>query len=210
MSFLGIRVQPNFQSLLKKMMQRSMTGVTPADMSQTRKQAVAVAAETMGELVAFWGFKSSMGRIWTTLYLSSAPLTADELCQRTGLSSGAVSMGLADLGQWDLVARDPWAPGRKRRFQAETDVWGIIRRIFRERELRLVGRSIERFSTAIALLEQAIEEDAEDVDAIHALQRLHGLLALARTGYAMLENFAAVGRLDLFPIRGVLGGRGPE
>lgn len=173
-------------------------------MSEPRRRAVSIAAETMGDLVAFWGFKSSMGRIWTTLYLSPESMTADELAAVTGLSSGAISMGLTDLAQWDLVARDPLGSGRKRRFVAETDIWGIIRRIFRERELRLVGRSVERFQQAISLLEQALEDDPDDAQARWALGRLQGLLALARTGYSLIETFAAVGRLDLLPIRGAL------
>lgn len=173
-------------------------------MSQTRQRAVAIAAETMGDLVAFWGFKGSMGRIWTTLYLSPTSMTADELAAATGLSTGAISMGLTDLAQWDLVAKDPLGEGRKRRFVAETDIWGIIRRIFRERELRLVGRSVDRFQQAIELLNESLAENPDDAEAQWALGRLHGLLALAKTGYSLIETFAAVGRLDLLPIRGAL------
>lgn len=173
-------------------------------MSTAREQAIAIAAETMGDLITFWGFKSSMGRLWTTLYLSPHSMTADELAETTGLSAGSISMALTDLAQWDLVAKDPLAQGRRRRYVAETDIWGIIRRIFRERELRLVGRSIERFETAIGLLKQAQAEDPDDAHVAWALGRLQGLLALARTGYSLIETFAAVGRFDLLPIRGVL------
>src|SRR5690606_25114325 len=42
-----------------------------------RGRAIDLAAETMGELVSFWGFKSSLGRIWTLLYLTPEPLSAD-------------------------------------------------------------------------------------------------------------------------------------
>lgn len=173
-------------------------------MSETdpRAAAIALVAETMGELVAFWGFKGSMGKIWTTLYLAPEPLTADQIAERTGLSAGAVSMGLADLMQWDLVARDPLSAGRKRCYVAETDIWGIVRRIFRERELRLVGRAVERFGRALQLLEAA---DAADPETRFVRERVKGLLALARTGYRLVETFAAIGRLDLLPIRGVLG-----
>ena len=54
-----------------------------------RQRAVELCADTMGELIAFWGFKSSMGRIWTLLYLSEDPVPADVIAERTSLSAGA-------------------------------------------------------------------------------------------------------------------------
>lgn len=155
----------------------------------------------MGDLVDFWGFKSSTGRIWTLLYLSTAPLSADEIAERTGLSTGAVSMGLTELERWGVADRAVLPGVRKRHYRAETDIWGVVRRIFRERELRLVGKARDRFQEAIDLLE-AIEEPTEEDR--HALERLRGLLGLATLGYSMIETFAKVGTLSLEPIRGVL------
>ena len=66
---------------------------------EARRAAISLAAETMGEIIAFWGFKASMGRIWTLLYLSMDPLTADVIASETGLSSGTVSMALTELMQ---------------------------------------------------------------------------------------------------------------
>lgn len=174
---------------------------TPAE---TRQRAIDLAAETMGELIAFWGFKASMGRIWTLLYLSSSPLPADAIGERTGLSAGAVSMALAELQQWGLCERAVLPAERKRHYRAETDVWGVIRRIVRERELRLVGRSVQRFSEAVQLLEASLEEHPDDEEAAFMLARLRGLLSLARIGYQMVESFAEIGMFTLDPIRGAL------
>ena len=171
---------------------------------EARARAVGLAAETMGELVSFWGFKTSMGRIWTLLYLSSAPLPADVIAERTGLSSGAVSMALSELGQWGLVHRAATPDNRKRHYAADTDVWGIVRRIVRERELRLVGRAVERFGEAIEALEEARREHPDDEELLFMLARLRGLHDLARIGYRMVERFAEVGKLSLLPIRGRL------
>ena len=174
-------------------------------MSEKRQRAIEIAGATMGELVAFWGFKSSMGKIWTLLYLSTNPLDAEAIASRTGLSAGAVSMGLSDLQQWGIAERAVVPGARKRHYQAETDVWGIVRRIFRERELRLIGRARERFAEAIALLDEIEEPDADD---LHALKRLRGLLTLAGIGYALVEQFAKVGLFTLEPIRGALSREG--
>lgn len=174
-------------------------------MTSKRERAIAIAGATMGDLVAFWGFKSSMGKIWTLLYLSTEPLTAPDIAERTGLSAGAVSMGLNDLLQWGIAEKVVVPGARPKHYAAETDVWGIVRRIVRERELRLIGKSRERFREAIALLESI--EGADDDDRF-ALERLRGLLGLAEIGYSLVETFAKVGMLSLEPIRGALSRRG--
>lgn len=169
-----------------------------------RRRAYALAADTMSEIIAFWGFKGSMGRIWTLLYLSVEPLTADVIAEETSLSAGAVSMSLTELMMWGLVSRAPSESERKRRYVAETDIWAIIRRIFRERELRLVGRAVERFEEAVAILKKAQAENPDDIEIAHALSRLEGLLDLARIGYRLVEKLADVGQFSLAPIRGTL------
>ncbi len=178
-----------------------MTG-TPAE---ARQRAVDLAADTMGELIAFWGFKNSMGRIWTLLYLSKQPLPADTIADRTGLSAGAVSMALADLQQWGIAERAHVPGERKRHYSAETDVWGMVRRIVRERELRLVGRAVERFSEALEVLQASLEAHPEDEETAFMAKRVTGLLTLTRIGYTMVESFAEVGMFTLDPIRGALG-----
>ena len=164
------------------------------------EHATLLAADTLGELVAFWGFKPSMGKIWTVLYLSDRPLTADELARRCQLSAGSVSMALGDLLQWGIGARASVIGQRKRHYQAETDVWAIVRRIFRERELRLVQQALERFEQAQELLEQA--PDSPRVQ--HARRRLERLTHLARIGRSLVEKLADVGQVSLTPIRGAL------
>lgn len=173
------------------------------DPAIARQQAVELVADTMAELIGFWGFKASTGRIWALLYLSPDPLPADVIAQRLGLSSGAVSMGLAELGQWGIVDRAP-SSERKRLFRAETDVWGMVKRVVRERELRLVGRAVERFAEASTLLSASLVAHPGDREAAFMLERLAGLSSLATTGYRLVEMFATSGLFTLDPIRGAL------
>ncbi|MFK7928136.1 MAG: GbsR/MarR family transcriptional regulator [Myxococcota bacterium] len=174
------------------------------ELSESRARAINLVAETMGELVEFWGFKGSMGRIWSTLYLSVDPLSADQIANLTGLSTGAVSMGMHDLDQWGLIRRIPVPGERKRYYAAHTDVWEVIRRIFRERELRLIGRAVERFEEALALFEAEAKADPDDAELPFIIDRVKGLLTLAKTGYKLVERFADVGDFTLAPIRGTL------
>jgi len=46
------------------------------------------AADAVGALMEFWGFKRVMGRIWALLYLRGDELSASELCDQLSISSG--------------------------------------------------------------------------------------------------------------------------
>ncbi|MBA2321074.1 MAG: hypothetical protein H0V89_07960 [Deltaproteobacteria bacterium] len=175
-----------------------------------RQRAIDLAGETMAELIEFWGFKGSMGRIWTLLYLSPRPMPADEIKDRTGLSAGAVSMSVTEMLQWGILERAPVPEDRKKHYQAETDVWALVRRIVRERELRLVARAVQRFEAAVVTLEEALIEQPGDPELVFMLERLNNLLSLTRTGYSLVESFAAVGWFTLDPIRGLLSRLMPQ
>src|SRR5207237_2888500 len=67
--------------------------IRPADARREQEQALLhEVADAVGGLMEFWGFKRTMGRIWTTLYLSEDPLSAAALWDRLEISCGAASM----------------------------------------------------------------------------------------------------------------------
>ena len=94
-------------------------------------------ADAVGALIEGWGFKRNMGRMWAVLYLEDHPLSAADLGERLGLSTGAVSMLLTELQQWGVVKK-AWVVGERREhYEAETSIWKMVSRVFRERELQL-------------------------------------------------------------------------
>lgn len=182
-----------------------MKPATP-EVEEARARAVGIVADTVGELMRFWNFKPSMGRIWTVLYLSPEPLDAEQIEAATGLSSGNVSMTLQELLQWGVVRRVPGVGSRRRLFEAETDVWALIARVFRERELRLVERSVDQLEEALRIL----ESEGKGHDASSILQsrflvtRVTRLLDLARTGKKIVQRMSRTGAVDLTSIRDLL------
>ena len=155
-------------------------------------------AEAVGDVIGFWNFKPSMGRVWAALYLAARPLTSAEIVDQTGLSVGSVSMTLADLRKWGVV-REAGRAGGRRVFEAETDVVRMVTRVLKERELVVVRASVEKLQTAIsALNESGNGTDAQTAaDGQFAAGRAQLLLELAVSGEAMLEQFVQVGQLDL-------------
>ncbi len=184
---------------------------------RSHERAVGLVAEAIGDLMEFWSFKPSMGRVWAVLYLSQEPLSAEDICERTGLSSGSVSMTLNELRLWGVVGRSraepPRGSRRRRLYEAETDILAMVTRVFRERELKQVRRVVDNLEEAARLMDE--EGASSDPQAMlrsrFILTRVLKLLELARKGESILEHFASAGELDLKPIRNWLGPRaGPR
>ena len=161
------------------------------------------AAETVGNLMEFWGFKRPMGRIWTLLFLSPEPLSAGELGERLSMSAGAVSMALAELAKWGAVRRT-WRPGERRDFyEAEASIWKLVTKVFRERELELVREAGGTFGSAAEALVRAAKGAERDRQKRlqFARERLQKLKSWARLGEMMLSTVVSGGRLDTTAMR---------
>jgi DNA-binding transcriptional regulator GbsR (MarR family) len=161
--------------------------------------------EAMAELMSFWNFKPSMGRVWTALYLSQEPLSADALVAQKGLSVGSVSMTLSDLREWGVVAESGRIDG-KRCYVAETDIVAMVSKVFREREMVMISDAMGRFAEAIRLLDSEGRSSTpgqmmESRFVATRVQRLHGL---SRAGQRMVEQLTKMGRVDMTALRNKL------
>lgn len=165
--------------------------------------SIRIAAETIGELMEFWNFKPSMGKVWTVLYLCQDPMSAEEIVERTGLSAGSVSMTLNDLQLWGVVHRVRQDGERRRLYAAETDIWAMVTRVFKDRELKLVRRSIQSLNDALTVLEHETltSDPSVMLRGRFVATRVRQLLDLARTGERLLERLSRSGELDLNPLR---------
>jgi DNA-binding transcriptional regulator GbsR (MarR family) len=161
-----------------------------------------IVSDAIGRLMELWGFKRNLGRVWTVLYLAGGPLTAKQLRDRLQLSSGAVSMTLSELGRWG-VARKLWVQGDRRDFyEAEANIWKMVSRVIRERELTEIIQAIEAFEQALVALDDQRSDpnSAAEPGAVQRgdvqRKRIEQLLELARLGRAMLEALISSARID--------------
>jgi len=173
-------------------------------------RAEAAVSDVVGRLMEFWGFKRNMGRIWSVLYLSADPLSAEDLRGLLRLSSGAVSMTLSELSRWGVV-RKVWVQGeRKDFFVAEVQLWKMISRVFNEREKVEIVSAIEAFEGALRALER-LSPQGEEQRARVLLQkeRVQNLLDLARLGQRLLDALLSTAKLDAGPLVRFLIGAKP-
>ncbi len=160
-------------------------------------------ADAVGSLMELWGFRRQLGRVWAVLFLSERPLAAPELCERLQISTGLLSMSLAELRRWGAV-RGVAVPGdRKEHFQAETHVWRLLRRVLAERERRAVEQALAVFEEALSEVRGALQDAEPDPRraARHQVERLSQLVALTRSVRSMLRALLETARLDLGPLR---------
>lgn len=159
--------------------------------------AVLKVADAVGALIEAWGFKRNMGRMWAVLYLDDHPLNATELGERLGLSTGAVSMLLHELMEWGAVKK-AWVVGeRKEHYEAETSLWKMVSRVFRERELQWVKAAEGAFSEAQAAF---LPKSGDARDRLIA-DRVAMLVQLSGVGAHLLESILSGEAVDSLPLK---------
>ena len=167
-------------------------------------------SDVVGRLIEFWGFKRNMGRVWTVLYLSPDPLSADDLRQALGISSGAVSMTLSELARWGVV-RKVWIQGERRDFYAaEVQLWRMISRVFNEREKSEVMAAIDAFEAAMRDLDHIRKTTTDPRARARAelqYERIAQLLELARLGKRLLDGLVTTAKVDAEPLMRFLLGQ---
>jgi DNA-binding transcriptional regulator GbsR (MarR family) len=152
-----------------------------------------------------------MGRVWSVLYLSADPMSADDLREALKLSSGAVSMTLHELGRWGVV-RKVWIQGERKDFYAaEVQLWRMISRVFNERERSEILSAIDAFEEALVTLDEA-KKHATDEQARARIElqhdRISQLLKLARLGKGLIDALVSTAKIDAEPlVRFLLGAR---
>ncbi len=167
--------------------------------------AIYRACEAVGAAMEVWGFKRVLGMVWTFLYLSSKPLSAQDIRQGLGISSGLVSMVLSELARWGVVSRYPMPGERREYYVAERNIWRPISKVLRERELYQAATTLERLREVESELEVGAEEDESKQI---AADRIAELIQLGELAYNMLDQFVSLGVLDIRDLRSVALGVG--
>ena len=188
------------------------TQASPRAASYALSRAELSVANAVGELMELWGFRRQLGRIWAVLFLSERPLAAPDLCDRLKISTGLLSMSLAELRSWGVV-RSVAVPGdRKEHFEAETNIWSLVRRVLAERERKAIEAALNTVEAALTDVKGALHDVDPRVKAAarFRIQRLEQLVALCRVGQGLLKVLLDSARVDMGPLKllsDALGGR---
>jgi DNA-binding transcriptional regulator GbsR (MarR family) len=126
-----------------------------------------------GEMGMAWGINRTMAQIHALLYITSEPLSAEEIMARLQISRGNVSMNLRALEDWGIAQRVHYRGDRREYFRTLTDVWELFRTVVRERKRREfdpMTRSLRQF------LDEAEQLDVDEPAAAGYRERVTALL----------------------------------
>lgn len=145
------------------------------------------ACEAVGQVMELWGFKRIHGMIWTYIFLQPHPVSAREIREGLGISSGLVSMTLQELQHWDVVHRHSPPGERKDYYRAEFNVGKPILKVLREREYYQIGVMLDTLKGVRAEL-------ASDS---HAREQLDALIRVGELGLSLFGHFLDLSSLVL-------------
>lgn len=160
-------------------------------------------ADAVGTAIEFWGFKANHGRVWAALYMQQQPQRAQDLQILLGMSKGAASMITRELEQHGVIHRVRPYGSNVWRFEAETDLFKMIRRTVETREARLIAR-IE--GDLEAAEEEAVASGADP----ESIERIKRLRLLSRRAAQAVDAFVRTARLDMGGISELLIGSGKK
>ncbi|MBO6892971.1 MAG: MarR family transcriptional regulator [Roseibium sp.] len=122
-----------------------------------------------GDMGSQWGVNRSVAQIHALLFLSAAPLNAEQISEELGIARSNVSNSLKELVGWKLIQRVPVAGDRREHFVAETDVWEMALLIAK-------GRKEREIDPAIRAIDICVDQATDDasLDPV-ALKRMHDM-----------------------------------
>ncbi|QCB46529.1 GbsR/MarR family transcriptional regulator [Hydrogenophaga sp. PAMC20947] len=139
-----------------------------------------------GEMGSRWGINRTVGQIYALLYISSAPINADEIAQALDFSRSNVSMGLKELQAWRLVRLRHLPSDRREYFEAPEDVWEIFRVLAEERRRREVEPTLSMLRSA--LLQEPGSEAEEHAQA--RMREMHDLIDRLMTWFDDVQKLS--------------------
>lgn len=162
----------------------------------------------LGRLANFFGFNDVMGRLYGTLLLNPGPLSLDDLSESLQISKGSVSMNMRSIERWGM-AKEVWVRGeRKKYYQAESDMWKVIRSVLSGREMREVQLALQVLGDSVTKLRKAEGELSEEEKELAAyyMERIGDLQAFFQLAQMALQtvvesdeqiDFEAITKIEL-------------
>jgi DNA-binding transcriptional regulator GbsR (MarR family) len=134
-----------------------------------------------GEMGSRWGVNRTVAQVHALLYLSVAPLTAEDIAEALSVARSNVSTSLRELQNWELARVTHHMGDRREFFSTSQDVWQLFLTVVQQR----VEREIE--PTIAALGRLAAEARAEKQPEVTArIASMHAFLEQMQGWYQQM------------------------
>ncbi len=155
-----------------------------------------------GEMGARWGINRTVAQVHALLYLSPAPLHAEEIAASLGVARSNVSNSLRELQGWGIVRVTHKLGDRRDHFETLSDVWEMFRIITEERKRREIDPTLRMLTECVEELGDG-EADRFTRERVAAMQEfMTSVVGL----YDEAKTFPAGALRGLIRLRGKLRG----
>jgi DNA-binding transcriptional regulator GbsR (MarR family) len=117
-----------------------------------------------GEMGTRWGLNRTVAQVHALLYISPAPLNADDIVEALEVARSNVSTSLKELQGWGIVRLVHVLGDKRDHFESLKDVWELFRIVMDERKKREFDPTMRMLHDCIAEAEKdkATDEYTED------------------------------------------------
>jgi DNA-binding transcriptional regulator GbsR (MarR family) len=127
------------------------------DILEARERAI----QALTDSVSFWGIDPMEARVYGTLFLSTRPMTEQELVAEVRDGGVEVAERLKVLERLGAVKKKAGEDGVGR-FSAESDFFEILQTILRERREREIGRALSDIEEQRDYIRYRASEDGDE------------------------------------------------
>ncbi|WP_353778898.1 MarR family transcriptional regulator [Winogradskyella sp. 3972H.M.0a.05] len=127
---------------------------------------------TWGSLGSLWGINKAMAQIQALLFISTKPLSMEDIMEQLKISRGNTSMNLRQLMDWGIVTKELIPGERREYFTTEKDVQELARIIAKERSRREIKPVIKVLKDVSSIKN---DKSAETKELIKQTKALHDL-----------------------------------
>ncbi|MFG6685636.1 GbsR/MarR family transcriptional regulator [Mariniflexile sp. HNIBRBA6329] len=127
---------------------------------------------TWGSLGTLWGINKAMAQIQALLFISTKPLSMEEIMEELQISRGNTSMNLRQLMDWGIVTKELIPGERKEYFTTEKDVQELARIVAKERSRREIKPVIKVLNEVSSIEDDGTEKTKELIKQTKALHDL--------------------------------------
>lgn len=127
---------------------------------------------TWGSLGTLWGINKAMAQIQSLLFISTKPLSMEEIMEDLKISRGNTSMNLRQLMDWGIVNKTSIPGERKEFFTTEKDVQELARIVAKERSRREIKPVVKILSEVSSIKDDGTQKTKELIKQTKALHEL--------------------------------------
>jgi DNA-binding transcriptional regulator GbsR (MarR family) len=135
-----------------------------------------------GEMGTRWGINRTVAQIHALLFISPAPLHAEQIQKALDVARSNVSSSLRELQSWGIIRMVHVRNDKRDHFESMKDVWEMFRIVLDERKRREIDPTLNLLRGCIA------EAERDDRTSEYTEQRLRDLANFFATTTAWYDQ----------------------